>query len=178
MTRNAQGTAGRNGAVTRLVARFTNLWTHAPRASSRLARLHAGMYRATNGRFLPRWFFRAPVMVLETTGRASGRRRATPVLYLRDGESLVVVPANAGSHDTPAWWLNLRSSGEGTAVIGRHRRRVRPREATAAERARLWPQLLAMYPAMDDYLRFTDRHIPVVILETPPAHEQVIGLEL
>lgn len=54
-------------------------------------RLHARLYRITGGRFLPRWFDGAPVMVLETVGRRSGRKPATPVLYLPEAGSGEVV---------------------------------------------------------------------------------------
>src|ERR1700752_4128803 len=58
-----------------------------PRAQRAFGRLHANLYRISRGRFLPLWFAGAPVMVLETVGRRSGQKRATPVLYLRDGDA-------------------------------------------------------------------------------------------
>jgi F420H(2)-dependent quinone reductase len=57
-----------------------------PSAQLAMGRLHARLYRLSGGRFLPRWFAGAPVLVLETIGRRSGHKRATPVLYMRDGE--------------------------------------------------------------------------------------------
>ena len=90
-----------------------------------MGRLHARLYRISGGRFLPRWFAGAPVMVLETVGRRSGHKRATPVLYLRAGDALIVLAANAGADRTPAWWLNLRDAGSGEVLIGRRRVRVR-----------------------------------------------------
>jgi deazaflavin-dependent oxidoreductase (nitroreductase family) len=126
--------------------------------------LHARLYRRTGGRFVPKWFG-APVMVLETVGRKSGKPRATPVLHLRDGDRLVVMASNAGHHRTPAWWLNLREAGEGVAVIAGERTRVRPRIPEGEERERLWEGFKRMYPAAEDYLGFTDREIPLVVLE-------------
>ncbi|HEX8119701.1 MAG TPA: nitroreductase/quinone reductase family protein [Solirubrobacteraceae bacterium] len=128
------------------------------------SRLHARLFRATNGRFGRRWFG-APVMVLETVGRRSGKVRSSPVLCLRDGDDLVVVPANAGAARPPAWWLNLRDAGEGVAVVGDERRRVRPRVTEGAERERLWHEFVRMYPQAEDYTRFTTRRFPVVVLE-------------
>ena len=113
---------------------------------------------------MPRWFG-APVMVLETVGRKSGKPRATPVLHMRDGDRLVVMPANAGHDKTPAWWLNLREAGEGVAVIAGERRRVRPRIPDGEERERLWRDYKRMYPAAEEYLDYTDREIPLVVLE-------------
>jgi F420H(2)-dependent quinone reductase len=130
-----------------------------------MGRLHARLYRISGGRFLSHWFAGAPVMVLETIGRRSGNKRATPVLYLRDGDRLVVLAANAGSDRTPAWWLNLREAEAGEVVIGRRRMRVRPRLMAGAERDRLWRAFVAMYPQADHYRRFTDRVLPLIALE-------------
>jgi deazaflavin-dependent oxidoreductase (nitroreductase family) len=130
-----------------------------------MGRLHARLYRITGGRFLPRWFDGAPVMVLETVGRRSGRKRATPVLYLGDGDTLVVLAANAGADRTPAWWLNLREAGVGEVVVGRDRMRVQPRLLSGAERERLWLAFVGMYPQAEHYTRFTDRVLPLIALE-------------
>jgi deazaflavin-dependent oxidoreductase (nitroreductase family) len=129
------------------------------------SRLHARLYQLTRGRFLPRWWAGAPVMVLETRGRRSGELRRSPVLYLRDGDGVVVCPSNAGAHRTPAWWLNLREAGEGTIVIGRERTSVRPRVLEGAERERLWRDFAEMYPQLDHYTEFTERRFPLVALE-------------
>ncbi len=129
------------------------------------SRLHARLYRLTRGHFLPRWFAGAPVMVLETVGRRSGEPRSTPVLYLRDGDALVVCPSNAGSDRTPAWWLNLREVGEGTAVLGGERTRVRPRLLGGDERQRVWEAFVQMYPQAQIYTEFTGRPFPLVALE-------------
>jgi F420H(2)-dependent quinone reductase len=104
-------------------------------------------------------------MVLETVGRRSGRPRATPVLYLRDGERLVITPANAGAKRMPDWWLNLQAAKEATALIGERRLRVRPRVAEGDERERLWHEFAARLAALDEYSRFTEREFPIVVLE-------------
>jgi deazaflavin-dependent oxidoreductase (nitroreductase family) len=130
-----------------------------------MSRLHARLYRLSGGRVLPRWFAGAPVMVLETVGRRTGHTRATPVLYLRYGDALVVLAANAGADRTPAWWLNLREAGEADAVIGAARTRVRPRVLAGTERDRLWRAFVEMYPQAEHYERFTDRALPLIALE-------------
>jgi F420H(2)-dependent quinone reductase len=104
-------------------------------------------------------------MVLKTVGRSSGEPRSTPVLYLRDGDALVVCPSNAGSDRTPAWWLNLREANEGTVMVGNERTRVRPRVLEGAERRRLWEVFAEMYPQVEMYTEFTERPFPLVALE-------------
>ncbi|TXI58454.1 nitroreductase/quinone reductase family protein [Mycolicibacterium mageritense] len=136
-----------------------------PAAQRAMGRLHARLYEISGGRFLPRWFAGAPVMVLETVGRRSGTKRATPVLYLRDGDAFVVLAANAGADRTPAWWLNLRDAQAGEIVVGCSRIRVRPRLLDGAERNRLWHAFVEMYPQAEHYQRFTDRVLPLIALE-------------
>lgn len=133
-----------------------------PRVAHGLAGGHASVYRSTRGRMLARWFG-ASILVLETVGRRSGRRRAVPLVYVRDGDDLIVVPANAGADRAPGWWLNLRARRAGVAVLGPERRRVRPLEATGADRERLWALVAAVSP-LEDYQRQTARRIPVVRL--------------
>jgi F420H(2)-dependent quinone reductase len=137
-------------------------WSVAQRA---MGRLHARLYRLSGGYLLPRWFAGAPVMVLETVGRRTGRKRATPVLYLRDGEAFVVLAANAGADRTPSWWLNVREAGAGEVIVGRRRIGVTPRLLSGAERDRLWRAFIKMYPQAEYYTRFTDRKLPLIALE-------------
>jgi F420H(2)-dependent quinone reductase len=57
-------------------ARQSNRIVHRwPGAQREMGRLHARLYRISGGRFLPRWFAGAPVMVLETGEVLTGRRR-------------------------------------------------------------------------------------------------------
>ena len=148
------------------VARQSNLVVNrTPHAQRAWSRLHALLYKLTRGRFLPRWFAGAPVMVLETVGRKSGKPRSSPVLYLRRGESLVVMGANAGSDRVPAWWLNLEAAGEAEVVLGGRRRRVRPRVLQGEERRSAWKDFAEMYPQADEYTRFTERELPLAALE-------------
>jgi len=137
-----------------------------PRLGRAMSRGHGRLYRITGGRFVPRWFDGAPVMLLETVGRRTGKRRRTPVIYLRDGEDLVVIAANAGTDRTPAWWHNLRAAGEADVVVRGKRQRVRPRAVQEGpERERLWEAFVEMYPQADEYTRFTRRRLPLVALE-------------
>jgi deazaflavin-dependent oxidoreductase (nitroreductase family) len=126
--------------------------------------MHTRIYEVSGGRLL-RWWFGARILVIETRGRRSGRSRQTTVMYARDGDRFVVTPANGGVDRTPQWWLNLREAGSGTVLVDGTRLRVTAREATGAERERLWKLLLEAGPAIADYQRFTQREFPVVVLE-------------
>ena len=69
-----------------------------------------------------------------------------------------------GTPKHPAWVHNLRAAPDTEVEVGRERRAVRARVADPEERARLWPRLVAAYPAFANYQARTEREIPVVIL--------------
>ena len=103
-------------------------------------------------------------MLLTTIGRKSGEPRTVPVLYLRDGENVVVVASQAGLTHHPVWYLNLEANPDVTIEIARQKQEMRARRASDEEKAALWPRLVEMYRDFDDYQARTDRNIPVVIL--------------
>jgi deazaflavin-dependent oxidoreductase (nitroreductase family) len=125
--------------------------------------LNTALYRMTGGRLGNR-VKGAPVLLLDHVGRRSGQKRTVPLLYLQDGENLVIVASRGGSDAMPAWCLNLRANPRTTVQVGPRRREVLAREADAEEKARLWPRLVEMYPDYDAYQRRTDRQIPVIVL--------------
>ena len=122
------------------------------------------LYRLSDGRIGGR-YDDAPVLILHHVGRKSGEPRETPLIYLRDGEDIVLVGSMGGSPTHPAWVYNLRDRPDVEVEIAGRRTPVRARQATADERERLWPSLLEMWPAWEDYARRTDREFPVLILE-------------
>jgi deazaflavin-dependent oxidoreductase (nitroreductase family) len=126
--------------------------------------LHVALYRLTRGRIGGR-AFGAPVLLLTTRGRKTGKLRTTPLLYLEDGDRLVVVASKGGAPRHPAWFLNLAADPEVTVERGRERLAMRAREADDDERARYWPQVVAMYPGYEKYQQKTSRRIPLVVLE-------------
>jgi deazaflavin-dependent oxidoreductase (nitroreductase family) len=132
-------------------------------------KLHTFVYRVTGGRLGGR-MVGAPVLLLTTTGRKTGKQRTSPLLYLEDGEDLVIVASNGGAPRHPTWWLNLRADPEASVEIGNRKLRVRAEEASPEEKERLWTRLVAMYGPYESYRRRTDRDIPVVILR--PAEEK------
>jgi deazaflavin-dependent oxidoreductase (nitroreductase family) len=129
-----------------------------------ITELHNGFYRASGGR-LGGQIKGMPVLLLITKGRKSGKRRTTPLLYLRDGERIVVVGSNGGSTYVPGWWLNLRGDPEAEIELGSAHIRVSARKASPAERARLWPEFTSRFQGYATYASRTTREIPVVILE-------------
>ena len=128
------------------------------------SRLHVWLYRSTRGRIGARIGNNLPVLLLTTTGRKSGKRRTTPLLYVEDGGRYVIVASVGGAPKHPAWYLNLRADPNATIEVGGRTLAVRAETTEPEERARLWQALTRMYPTYDAYQAKTTRVIPVVAL--------------
>ena len=126
---------------------------------------HRLIYRATNGLVGHHIPGLPPMLLLDHVGAKSGVKRTSPLLYIRDGDDLVIVASKGGYPKNPAWFYNLRANPEITVQVGSERRPVRARVANPEERTRLWPRVVDAYAGYDDYQRRTGREIPLVILE-------------
>jgi deazaflavin-dependent oxidoreductase (nitroreductase family) len=138
----------------------------------RLMGLHTLAYRATNGLIGHRIPGAFSMLLLDHVGRKSGEKRTSPLLYVPDGDDLVVVASKGGHPKNPAWYYNLRANPLTTVQVGSEKRTVRARVATAEERKRLWPKCVDVYGPYADYQRRADkvdREIPLVILEPAGA---------
>ena len=130
----------------------------------RFTDVHTVAYKASGGR-LGGTAYGVPVVLLESVGRKSGKRRTHPLLGGEDGENLVVIASKGGVHRHPAWYLNVKANPDTVAWWRGKKRRVHAREAQGEERERLWKMMAESYPTYEDYQRRTDRQIPVVVLE-------------
>ena len=135
-----------------------------------VTRVHAWVYRRSSGRVLGR-IGDQPVLLLQTTGRRSGRRRSTPVQYLAYDDAFVVVASNAGAVRHPAWFLNLRANPHAQIEFGRRSVDVRAQEVTGQERAELWQRLTAANRYLERAARKAGRDLPLIALvaATPTA---------
>jgi F420H(2)-dependent quinone reductase len=144
-----------------IVPKLLRLYSHA----------HVWVYRKTRGRLGNKWRIGAafprgvPVLLLTTIGRKSGEPKTTPLLYLEDGERVVIVGSQGGMPKHPQWFLNLTKNPDVEVQIGSRRRNMRARVANPEEHAALWPRLVALYADFATYQAWTDRPIPVVIVE-------------
>jgi F420H(2)-dependent quinone reductase len=137
-----------------------------------MAKAQVRVFKLTNGRVGSKWRigagFRKPVptLLLDHVGRKSGSTFTTPLLYLEDGPNLVIVASQGGLPKNPQWYPNLVAQPDTTVRVRKEGvRPVRARTADADERAELWPRLVELYADFAKYAKWTDREIPIVLLE-------------
>jgi deazaflavin-dependent oxidoreductase (nitroreductase family) len=121
-------------------------------------------FRANGGKVGGVWEGR-PLLLLTTTGAKSGQRRTTPVMYLADGDRLLVFATKAGAPTNPAWYHNLIAYPEVTVEVGTETYEATATPLTGEERDRLYAKQASLYPQFGEYQARATRKIPVIALE-------------
>jgi deazaflavin-dependent oxidoreductase (nitroreductase family) len=126
---------------------------------------HTVIFRLTGGRVGGR-VVGGPVLLLHHTGAKSGKRRVSPLLYLPDGDRMVIVASKGGYTKHPGWFHNLNANPDTHVELPREGKvAVRARQASSEERKALWPRVVELYKGYAAYQRSTSREIPLVVLD-------------
>ncbi len=107
----------------------------------------------------------APMVLVTHRGARSGTERTTPLVYLADGDDVVIFASKAGAPTNPDWFHNLVANPDATIEVGTETLAVRARVAEGDERDQLFERQKAASPQFAEYEKATDRVIPVVVLE-------------
>ena len=132
-------------------------------------RIDPPLLRLTGGRVSS--VYPVPVMLLTTTGAKSGQPRSLPLLYVPDGDGLMLIASNYGKKSHPSWYRNLAANPQVEVLAGKHSGMYVAREITEPQqRDRAWALVLDLYAGYSDYeKRAGDRNIPLIRLERARA---------
>ena len=126
---------------------------------------HVAIFRLSKGRIGGR-VYGAPILLLHHKGAKSGKERISPLLYLPDGQRMVVVASKGGYTKHPGWFHNLMANPDTAVELPREGKvAVHARKASPEERDELWPRVVGLYEGYANYQQSTDREIPVVVLD-------------
>lgn len=121
-------------------------------------------FRANEGR-VGGPFAGAPMILIHHRGARSGTERVTPLVYFPQPDgSMVIIASKGGAPTNPDWYHNLKAHPAVDVEVGTERFGVEVSELDPAERAEVWPQLVAAMPGFGEYQQKTDRTIPVLQL--------------
>lgn len=106
----------------------------------------------------------APLILLTTRGRRTGELWRTVLLHGEDAGDLIVVGSAGGRDAHPGWYLNL--DADPSVIVQRGSRAYRAHASLVSDldRARLWQQLLGLFPPYEELQAKTSRLFPVVRL--------------
>ncbi len=124
---------------------------------------HVFIYRLTGGKVMGS-FGANPILLLDMVGRKTGKKRTTPLMYIRDGNNYVITASAGGADINPAWYYNLKGNPETTIQVLGNKINVIAQEASPDKRKRLWTQLTSLAPQFKQYEKKTKRTIPMFIL--------------
>lgn len=124
---------------------------------------HIRRYRETGGEVGYLWNG-VPTLLLTTTGRRTGERRTSALIFGRDGEDYLVIASKGGAPRHPQWYENLTAYPGAEIQVRAQHLPVTARTASADEKPRLWKIMTGLWPNYDAYQARTDRLIPVVVL--------------
>ncbi|CAL9443542.1 nitroreductase family deazaflavin-dependent oxidoreductase [Streptomyces sp. enrichment culture] len=117
-------------------------------------------FRANKGRVDRAWLDKDLVLIT-TTGARSGKPRVNPLVYVADGDRVVVAASNSGLDRHPAWYFNVKADPELTVELGEEKYRATASEITGPERDEWYARLTEADPAFATYETGTSRRIPV-----------------
>lgn len=106
----------------------------------------------------------APTVLLTTTGRKTGQPRVSPLLYIRDGERLVVVGTNFGQSTHPAWTANLLANPDAAVTLGGKTILVSASAIHGTEHDDLYARFIDMMSLYGNYRQATNRAIRMFAL--------------
>lgn len=109
----------------------------------------------------------APMVLVTTTGAKSGQPRTAPLVYLPDGNRIVIFASKAGAPTNPDWYHNLKATPIVHVEVGDESFETTAVEVTGAERDRLFDEQVSRMPGFRTYAESTTRVIPVISLERP-----------
>jgi len=144
----------------------------ANRVMQKMGRLQTWLFQKTGGRLGNSFFFMAPVCLLTTRGRKSGLPRTVPLVYLKDGDKVILVGSKAGTSKHPLWYLNMKHESRCQVQLRDTPIEMQAHDATDEEYQLYWPKLLSVYKGFETYkqraMAASNREIPVIVLE--PVH--------
>src|SRR5271156_3862142 len=125
-------------------------------AESLFGEEHVRRYRETGGKVGHIWREGSTILLLTTTGRKTGEKRTTPLIYAQDGDRYVIVASKGGAPEHPGWDQNIEKTPEVELQVKDEVFRAHARTATGEERARLWRLANEVWRHYDEYAKKTE----------------------
>lgn len=118
-------------------------------------------FRANGGRVGGMFEGRDNMVIITTTGAKSGRAITNPLVFLPDGDRIVLIASNGGADKHPAWYHNLIANPELTVELPAETFTGKAELVGDPERTALFDRMVEIMPGFAEYREKTSREIPV-----------------
>ena len=105
------------------------------------------------------------LVLLTTTGRKSGKQRTTPMMFVEDGDHILVIASNMGAKPHPGWYRNLKADPHVHVELDNDEYDAIATVLPGAERDAAWQRITRAHPFLHDHAKSAERVIPVVALD-------------
>lgn len=105
------------------------------------------------------------ICVVTMTGAKSGATRHVPLMYVPNGDGVVLVASLGGAPMHPTWYYNLVAHPDIEVHVKGKALQLRARIASSEEKAAVWPACVEHYPDYQVYQDRCARDIPVFLCE-------------
>ncbi len=139
-------------------------WNPSASHTSRFNQALIDVFRKNNGK-VPGEFSDVPLLIVNTTGAKSGKRRPIPLAYLEVDGRLLVIASMGGADVNPPWFYNLVRHPEVTVEMGGDTFEARAVLTEGADRDDLFRKVCELQPLFGQYEARTARELPVVELK-------------
>ena len=106
----------------------------------------------------------APVLLVHSKGARTGKPHVNPLMYLKDGNRILIFASKGGADTHPDWYYNLKANPDAQVEIGDETLKVNAKVIEGPERDKLYAKQVSLYPQFGEYEKKTKRVIPVVAL--------------
>jgi deazaflavin-dependent oxidoreductase (nitroreductase family) len=120
-------------------------------------------FRANSGK-VGGYFAGRTLLVLHTIGAKSGKEHINPLVYIKDGDRLVIIASKGGAPTNPDWYYNILAHPSVTVEVGTEQFQAQAAIAPEPERTRLFNKMVEVMPGFAEYQQKTTRVIPVITL--------------
>jgi deazaflavin-dependent oxidoreductase (nitroreductase family) len=145
----------------RRIARWTAARPWLTNIRPAVVRIDKVLLRLTKGRITLVGIAGMPSLTLTVKGRKTGLPREISLLYVPDGDDILLVGSNWGAPGHPVWTVNLQANPDVTVNVKGRTRSMTARQLSDEERTAVWPHLVETWPAYNSYQSKTDRKLRV-----------------
>src|ERR1700760_5025462 len=96
-----------------------------------------------------------PLVLVHNVGAKSGKEYVTPLVYLPDGDNVVIFASKGGAPENPGWYHNLKAEPNVSIEVGTEKYDALATEATGEERDRLYSTQEEQQPQFAEYAEKT-----------------------
>ena len=107
---------------------------------------------------------RERLLLLTTVGRQTGTPHTAPMMFVRDGDRVLVIASNMGAAREPDWCGNLLADDRVTVELDDHTYTASAKPLVGDDYVRTWANIKEQYPFFAEHEKTANREIPVVAL--------------